>query len=322
MTESDLLKKAHECALPLETVIHSHVTVEEAMAVLRKKKVQQKIIYFYAVDIANNLKGVVSTRQLLLADPERKVEEIMQDAVIKVHAGQTLRDALELFARHPLLALPVVDDTGKLLGAIDVQMVTNESVEPGSSDLFQIIGFMLEDRKKRSIFKGFKLRMPWLLCNVFSGLICALISRCFDVVLAKVLLLAFFIPLVLTLSESTSMQSMAQSLQFLRRPRFDWKLARLRGFKEWRLVNLLALTSALLVGGLSLLWGEGLLPSVAIAIGILGGVSFSALFGICMPILLHRFRLDPKVAAGPVVLMIADILTTAIYLGVATWWLV
>jgi magnesium transporter len=321
MAESHLFKSVQECAAPLETVIPSHLTVEEAMTALRKKRVQQKIIYFYAVDESHNLKGVVSTRQLLLADPTRKIEEIMQDSVIKVKAGQTLRDALELFARHPLLALPVVDDQGKLIGAIDVQMVTNETVEPGSSEYFQILGFMLEDRKKRSLMQGYKLRMPWLLCNVFSGLICAMISRYFDLVLAKVLLLAFFIPLVLTLSESTSMQSMAQCLQFLRRPRFDWRVAKVRGFREWMLVNMLAVSSAVLVGGLSLFWGQGILPSVAIGIGILFGVSFSALFGICMPILLHHFRLDPKVAAGPVVLMIADILTTAIYLGVATWWL-
>lgn len=321
MTESDLYKCVRECAVPIETVIHTHLTVDEAMAGLRKKKMQQKIIYFYAVDERYHLQGVISTRQLLLADPDQKIEEIMQDSIIKVHDHQTLRDALELFAKHPLLALPVVDHHGKLLGMIDVQMITNEKVEPGSSELFQMIGYMLEDQNRPSMFHRYRQRMPWLLCNVFSGLICAIISRYFDEVLAKFLVLAFFIPLVLTLSESTSMQSVAQCLQFLRRPRFNWKVARSRGFKEWQLVAILALTSSLLVGAVSLLWGDGILPSIAIGTGILAGVFFSAFFGICMPIILHRFRLDPKVAAGPVVLMIADILTTAIYLGVATWWL-
>ncbi len=164
--------------------------------------------------------------------------------------------------------------------------------------------------------------MPWILCNVFSGVMCAIISRYFEVVLGRYLLLAFFIPLVLTLSESTSMMSMTQSLLFLRRPRFRWATAIPRGLQEWKLMLLIAITCGVLVGGLSLFWGEGILPSLAIGFGILFGVGLSVVFGIGLPVILNRLKLDPKVASGPVVLMIADMLTTAIYLGLATWWLV
>ncbi|HSX11300.1 MAG TPA: magnesium transporter [Chlamydiales bacterium] len=324
--DHDLARSVLECALPIETVILQTATVEEALSALRKRKINQKIIYFYAVDDAHKLKGVVSTRQLLLAEPTRKIEDIMLHAVIKIHAAQSMKEAMELFAAHPLLALPVVDKEGKLLGAIDVQMVMQEPInfsdERGRSDVFQMIGITLEEKKRPSLFQGFRHRMPWLLCNVFSGLCCAVISRVFELVLAKVLLLAFFIPLVLTLSESTSMQSMAQSLQFLRRPRFSWKSIQVRAYREWQLVVLLAITLGILVGALSLFWGDGILPSIAIGVGIITGVSFSAIFGIIVPIGLNRLKLDPKVASGPVVLMIVDILTTAIYLGIATWWLI
>lgn len=325
MNDHELARTAEECAQPVDTVIAQNATVEEALNALRQKQIRQKIIYFYAVDDAYNLKGVVSTRQLLLADPTRKIEDIMQNTVVKVKAHQSLKDAMELFSEYPLLALPVVDSVGKLLGAIDVQMVSQDPInitdERGRSDVFQMIGITLEEKRNVPLFEIYRHRMPWLLCNVFSGLICAVISRVFELVLAKVLLLAFFIPLVLTLSESTSMQSMAQSLQFLRRPRFSWKAIQLRAIKEWQLVLLVALSLGLLVGSISLFWGEGILPSVAIGVGIIAGVSFSAIFGIMVPIGLNRLKLDPKVASGPVVLMIVDILTTAIYLGIATWWL-
>ncbi|MES2273509.1 MAG: magnesium transporter [Chlamydiota bacterium] len=321
----DLSKSARECAQAIETVIFTGTTVEEAMAAMRKKQIHQKIIYFYAVDEHYKLKGVVSTRQLLLAEPNRKIEEIMQDAVLKLRASQTLKEAMELFAEHPLLALPVVDEEGKLIGAIDIQAVFDESIDFANHrsrfDVFQMIGLTLEDGKRPPLRVSYRLRMPWLLCNVFSGIICAVISRYYELVLAKFLLLAFFIPLVLTLSESTSMQSVAQSLQFLRRPRFRWRIAWRAAIREWQLVLLLALTSGLLVGVLSLLWADGYLPSIAIGVGIMGGVAISAIFGIAMPIVLHRFRLDPKMAAGPVVLMIADILTTGFYLAIASWWL-
>jgi magnesium transporter len=325
MTEKDFAKTARECAAPVETVASLHGTVEQALAELRKKKITQKIIYFYVVDERHRLKGVVSTRQLLLADPDRPIEEIMQHTVIKLRAEQTLYQAMEIFATHPLLALPVVDEGGRLLGTIDVQMVMEEVIDVADvrthNDIFQMIGLTLEDGKRVPLHKSYRHRMPWLLCNVFSGIICAIISRIFEVVLAKFLLLAFFIPLVLTLSESTSMQSMTQSLLFLRRPRFSWKVAWSRGLREWQLATLLAVSSGVLVGALSLFWGDGFLPSLSIGVGIIISVILSVIFGISIPILLHRTKLDPKVASGPVVLMIADMLTTAIYLSLATWWL-
>ena len=321
----DYSKLARDSLVPVETVLPLQSTIEEALILLRKKPITQKIIYFYVVDENHRLKGVVSTRQLLLADPSTRVEDIMQHGVVKLRDDQTLQQTMELFAKHPLLALPVVDQEGRLLGAVDVQMVTGEAgnVEETQSrmDIFQMIGLSIEDGKRATLRQSYRLRMPWLLCNVFSGMMCAIISRSFQGVLAKYLLLAFFIPLVLTLSESTAMQSMTHSILFLRRPRFAWNIAVKRGFREWHLDALLALSSGILVGALSLLWGDGLLPSLCIGLGIIGSVILSAVFGISVPVLLHRMKLDPKVASGPVVLMITDILTTALYLGMATWWL-
>lgn len=326
MTEHEFSKLASEFALPIETVLSESATVEEALTSLRKKKIGQKIIYFYAIDEEGKLMGVVSARQLLLAEPHCLINQIMQMPVVKIGAAESMRDAMELFEKHSLLALPVVDQNEKLLGSIDIQTMTQEPVNSADqrsrSDAFQMIGITLEEKKKIPLLQGFTLRMPWLLCNVFSGLVCAVISRVFELVLSKVLLLAFFIPLVLTLSESTSMQSMAQSLQFLRRPRFSWKSIQVKAFREWQLVFLLALSLGILVGGISLLWGDGFLPSFAIGVGILSGVSISAVFGIGVPIALNRMKLDPKVASGPVVLMIVDIIATAVYLGIATWWLI
>lgn len=319
----DQKKLARDYAIAIETIIPLQSSVEEALAQLRQKHIQQKIIYFYVVDERRKLKGVVSTRQLLLSEPTQRIEELMQQSVIKIRSNQTLQEAMELFSAHSLLALPVVDEEERFLGMIDVQMMTDEIVDVGDlrsrADLFQMIGLTLEDGKKIPFSYSYRRRMPWILCNVLSGIICAIISRYYEAVLGKYLLLAFFIPLVLTLSESTSMQSMTQSLLFLRRPKFLWKVAIMRGFREWQLMLLIACSLAVLVGGLSLLWGDGAWASLAIGVGILVGISISVLFGISLPVLLNRWKLDPKVASGPVVLMIADIITTGFYLGFATW---
>jgi len=321
----DFNQLAHQCASSVETAVLVTDTIDQALASLRRKSIPQKIIYIYVIDEQNKLKGVVSTRQLLLGHPNQKIEEIMTRDVVKIYANEPIKKALSVFSENPLLALPVVNQEESLIGIIDVQMITKENINlanPQSrADVFQLIGFTLEDGRKVPLLRSYKIRMPWLLCNVVSGVVCAVISRFYEDVLSRYLVLAFFIPLVLTLSESCSMQSMAQSLQFLRRPRFSWKSAMTRAKQEWEIIGLLAISCALLVGILSLLWEGGFLASLTIGIGILGSVAISAFFGLAVPLFLNRFRLDPKVASGPVVLMIADMLTTALYLSLATWWL-
>lgn len=323
--DKDLNRSVSELTAQIETVIPLNLTIEEALHSLRQKTISQKIIYFYAVDEGGNLKGVVSTRQLLLSHPKSLISEIMQHKIVKIKTHQTIREALEAFDRHALLALPVVDRDDKLLGALDVQDVMREQIDLADvnnrADVFQMVGLTLEEGKKIPLFRSYRLRMPWLLCNVFSGLVCAMISRFYEVVLGKVLLLAFFIPLVLTLSESSCMQSMAQSLHFLRRPRLNRKTLLKKGLREWQLTVLLALSSGLLVGSLSLLWNEGFFPSLTIGIGIALSVMLCSIFSILLPIFFHKIKLDPMVASGPVVLMIADMLTTMLYLSLATWWL-
>ena len=323
--EKELYRPIGEYAAHVDSTISQDATIEEALEKLRKKPIANKIIYFYVVDAKHHLKGVVSTRQLLLSSPHRKVADVMQDWVAKLKVSQTLKDALELFDQHPLLALPIVDHEGKLIGAVDVQMVTKEAIDLADlhnrAAVFQMIGLTLEDGKKNSLIKNYILRMPWLFCNVFSGIVCALISRFYEHVLIEYIILAFFVPLVLTLSESISMQSMAQSLQLLRRPRFSWKVVWKKSFREWQIVAILAISSGLITSAISCLWGGGVRPSLMIGAGILLSVIGSAFFGTLLPVILFRMRLDPKVASGPVVLMIADMVTMMIYLSLSVWWL-
>lgn len=325
MKESDLYKPVRDYIEPVSISLRSDHTVDETLVELREKDVADKISYFYVIDNDGKLVGIVPTRKLLFCKPHQKIQDIMDHTVISIQENQTIKDAMEVFASHNLLALPVVDAENRLLGTTDVQMYMEESFDIADAqhrrDIFQLIGITIEEKKKYSLTKQYRLRMPWLFCNIFAGIICAIISRINEEVLGKFLLLAMFIPLVLTLSESTSMQSMTQSLQFLRRPRFSWKIAMAQAFKEWQVMLIIAVSCGLLVGSVSLLWGDGLLASLTIGVGILLGITTSISFGIMMPIILHTTKMDPKVASGPVVLMFADVITTLIYLSIASWWL-
>lgn len=325
MTGKNLGQKLRDYILPVRTTVHVDQTIEEALAFLREKHIEDEIIYIYVVDHQRKLIGVVPTRKLLLSDPETPIGEVMETSIITLKGEQNLREALEFLETHRLLALPVVDERGALLGVIDVGHYLEEKVNVASSrrrfEIFQLIGIYVEEGRHVSAWQGYRSRMPWIVCNLFGGFACAIISQVFEMVLAKVLLLAMFIPLVLTLSESISMQAMTQSIQLLRRQ--PSRLSHVAGylFREWKIIGLLAVSCGFFVGAVSLFWGDGVMPALTIACGIMVSVFVSATLGLAVPLVLHVRRWDPRVASGPVVLSFADVITTLIYLSLATWWL-
>ena len=325
MTEKDFNKPLRDFIVPVKTTIHVDHTIEEALSYLRDKHIDDEIIYIYVVDEEQKLVGVVPTRRLLLDEPHTPVVEVMSTHLISLRGDQTLQEAMEFLETHHLLALPVVDERNHLLGLIDVGLYLEEKLDVASSrrrsDIFQMIGMYVEEGKKASPWKGYCSRMPWIFCNMFGGFACATISLVFELVLSKVLLLAMFIPLVLTLSESISMQSMTQSMQLIKRKSRRWKYTIGSLIREWQVVALLAITSGFIVGTASLLWGDGIGPGFTIMFAIMVSVYLTSTIGSVIPLILHARKWDPRVAAGPVVLMFADVLTTLIYLSLGTWWL-
>ena len=326
MKKKDLTAPLSQFLSPVRTTIRVGHTVEKALCELRSKQITDQIMYIYVVDLESALVGVVSTRCLLLADPQTPIVNLMSSHLISLKENQTLQDAMELLETCHLLAVPVVDHQNRLMGVVDVGLYLEEKVDVGTerqrADIFQILGMSVEEGKKKGVWKGYLSRMPWIFCNLFGGVACAVISRIFEIVLAKVLLLAMFIPLVLTLSESIAMQSMTQSMQLLRKSRRTWSYTFQSLFREWWIVTLLGISSGCIVGAVSLLWGDGFLPGAVIFSAIACCVSITAIVGSIVPLVIYAQKWDPRVAAGPVVLMFADVFTTLVYLSIGTWWLV
>ncbi len=323
--QTDLSRPVREFASPVETVMKAGQTVAEGLAALRERKIDHKVIYFYVVDDDNHLVGVISTRKLLLCDPAVRVGAVMDSPAISVLASMTLEEAMEMFAMHRLLAFPVVEADGKLIGQVDIDLYAEEAVDVSESErtaeLFQLIGFSRQQARMSTPWGGFVMRMPWLMCNIAGGIVCAIIAACFRDVLDRVLVLAMFIPLVLTLSEAISMQSMTLTLQQMRIRQAGWANLWWRAKNEWRTMSIVAAFSGFLVALAATFWGQGHLVAVTIGVSIAASMATAATLGATIPILLHMMRLDPKLAAGPIVLMIADVFTTAVYMALAAWWL-
>ncbi|MFC2049081.1 magnesium transporter [Chlamydiota bacterium] len=306
---------------------HVDQTVEEVQRALRERQEGRKTEYFYIVDAENVLQGLITLVDLLYSPPEVKLKEIMDREVVAIRDDEMLEKGLKLLSHHQLLILPVINENGELVGVLEIIPGGISHLFPPKKihyknlkeDIFQFIGFSIEQRKWNSPWAEYRLRMPWLLCNLVGGLICAVISEFFKLTLEQFVILAFFIPLVLTLSESISIQSMTLSLRFLHVRKVHWGQVGKRALVEMRSSLMLGFTSAVLISLFYFAWSVDLKPIMGIGLSVIMAMVFSALFGALFPIVLHSMRLDPKVAAGPVVLMMADVLTIALYLGLNTF---
>lgn len=298
-------------------------TIEQALSTIRQTPPEERIIYFYVLDDEGRLKGVVPTRRLLLNSPDKRISEIMVQEVIMVPSTATVLDACEFFIFHRLLAFPVVNEKSELIGAVDVELYTNELNDldrrEGNDDLFQLIGVHLTDSRQTSPVSAFKSRFPWLLTNIMGGVLAAFISGVFQVELEKAVALALFIPVVLALAESVSIQSVSLAIQSLHGGRPSLLAIYRKTRAEMATGAMLGVASAALVAAVGLIWLGQMQVVICLFGGILGGVIFAAGIGVAIPNLLRFFRCEPQVAAGPIALASTDMATLTIYFSLARW---
>lgn len=310
-------------------LLRTGMTVQAALEQIRREGVAERVIYFYAVDSERKLAGVVPTRRLLTAPVETRVEEIMIERVVALPATATVLDACEFFVLYKFFAFPVVDAERRVIGVVDVSLFTSELLESDDksapaampdNEIFEAIGFRLEQIRGANPWRIFRYRFPWLLATVAGGTFCALLSGAFEATLAQSLVIAFFLTMVLGLNESVSTQSMSVTIQALRSASVTWRWFVTAFRREFITAILIGMACGLLVGIIVWTWRRDFAGAMVIGGSITVSLVSACLFGLGVPSLLHRFKLDPKIAAGPVTLALADFTALVIYFTCA--WLV
>src|SRR5204863_77653 len=209
-------------------LLDAEMSVAAALERIRKEGVGERVIYFFATDSEKRLVGVLPTRRLLTAPLETRLEEIMVRRVVAIPASATVLEACEFFVLYKFFAFPIVDRARRVVGVVDVSLFAEEMLEAGdhgeqrpdttlpSDDVFEVLGFRLAQIRGASPWRVFRYRFPWLLATVGAGTACAVLAGAFEVTLARSLVVAFFLTMVLGLNESVSMQSMTLTIQALR----------------------------------------------------------------------------------------------------------
>jgi magnesium transporter len=303
-------------ARPVPVTLSRLQTVAEAMAVVRSSISKSDIHYFYVVDDQQRLVGVVPARHLLASDPSQLVDEVMIGDVVAIPSWATVLIASEYFASRRLLAFPVIHDSGELVGVVDVGLFTTEVIDLARrtyDDIFQLLG--VHATAMRTPWTSFLDRFPWLLSNIGGGLLCAVIASRFEVLLDHIVVLSLFIPIVLALAESVSMQSATLTLQNLSDESI--KPGRLLAalWKEARTAALLGISCGGVVATVVILWRRDGPGALVIGSAIAASIVTACLFGVLLPTIVRAARVDPRIAAGPLVLASTDVVTLLFYLG-------
>lgn len=310
------------CSTDFPTLEES-LTTGEAIECVRARGLRDKIIYFYVVGEGGRLAGVLPARRLLTDPSDTPVTDAMIRRVVAIPTRATLLEACEFFVLHKFLAFPVVDEDRRIVGVLDVSVFTEEVLDLAEreqmNDLFQSLGFRASEVRSATPWRAFGLRFPWLLATIAGGTACALLAGAFSETLEHSIVLAFFLTMVLGLGDSVSAQSVAVTLQAMHRvkPTHAWAIRAIG--REFLTAALLGLACGVLVAGIVLGWmGDGR-AALSIGASIFLSMIIACLLGVMIPSGARALRLDPRIAAGPLTLAMADVFTLICYFGLARW---
>lgn len=296
-----------------------HFTVKQAtdyvQALSRKKK--GKVSYIYVVDSNNRLEGVIQIRDLIFYPSDTPVASILVSPVVQVETAMDQVDVTKLFQRHHYLGLPVVDAQQKLVGVISADNALRVVEEEAIDDLAKVIGTSAEEVYTKSIFKILKHRMPWLMVSIASGLFCAFISNLFQQNIGTLIVLFMFVPVVLGVSESTGVQGATIVVQNIAIGNVSFKDLGSLFLREVSVGILIGAICAFIVGIFASIWQANHQVGFAIGSSMVITILVSATIGSSLPLIFRTFKIDPAMAAGPLVLAICDIQTLMIYFSLA-----
>lgn len=295
--------------------VSSTYTAAECIDFLRRNAPDAETLYYvYVVDDEGRLKGVVSLRDLLTADPQQRVEDFMYRDVISVNVNDDQEVVAEIMARYNFLALPVVDDENVLKGIITVDDVIDVMREEIVEDLSYLGGLELTET---ALSPSLSSRLPSLAVSFLGGCLCALVLMLFESQPIPLVTLAFFLPLVLRAAQDMGLVSQAAVLERLGGGDFSaGEVVRL-AWREFRLIFLLSCGLALLGGVAAFLWEGYLRLGLVLGLTLLASIPLGSLLGMVLTLLSQRLTGELHFAQARLSGLLIGLITLVVYMALA-----
>jgi len=283
---------------------------------LRRQTQEVENVYtVYVVDDRDMLQGIISLKRLLLTPDKNKVRDIYNDKVISVKVDLKDEEVGQVMEKYDLVVVPVIDEIGRLVGRITIDDIVDVIKEEAEKDYQLASGISENVEYSDNLWLQTRARLPWLLVGLMGGIVSSNVISTYEGAIQIHPEMAFFIPLIAAMGGNVGVQSSALVVQGLANKSLGLDGIWSKVFKEM----LIGLTNGLVCSGLLLLYNMFFPDQInwaitsTVSIALLSVIIFAGIFGTLIPILLHKYKIDPALATGPFITTTNDIFGIFLY---------
>lgn len=299
-------------------LVNQDATVGDALKALQEDDETADLFYVFVVDDEQRPVGAISIHKLVRAKPQQKINTIMNRDVATVSYDTDQEEIAKVFERYNLMAMPVVDENGRLAGRITVDDVMDVIEEENAEDLYKMAGTSQEEVYRPSIFGIAKARMPWLFIGMMGSLFAGGVIESFKMTLEEVFTLAAFLPVIMATGGSSGLQACTVTVRGLVTGNVSAGLIFQTIAREIMTAMLIGIVCG---GGASLVawgWFGEAVVGVCVGISMFLVISLAVFMGVSAPMIFHKLNVDPAIVSGPFITISNDIVGVFIYLKLAT----
>lgn len=304
-------------------VVNENWSMPECIKQMRMQaEDMDEIYYVYVVDNDDRLKGILPLKTLITHPSVQKIKNVMEVDPASVKVDMPIDEVALDFEKYDLVAMPVVDSIGRLVGRITVDDVMDQVRESQERDYQLAAGLSSDVDADDSVWAQTKARIPWLLIGIASGIVASLILSGFEAQLQAVTALALFIPLIGGTGGNVGVQASAIVVQGLANGSLDIKEFSKQLWKETRI----GLLNALVISAVTFVYNILVLPddfavTLSVTASLFIVVMFASILGTMVPLTLEKLKINPALATGPFIQITNDIVGIVIYVYISTLFL-
>ena len=320
----DLLKYDEDTAGGLMgtemVVVNENWSMPECLREMRMQaEDMDEIYYVYVVDDDERLRGVFPLKKMITSPSVSKVKHVMKKDPVSVRVDTPIDEVVQIIEKYDLVAIPVTDSIGRLVGRITVDDVMDEVREQAERDYQLASGLSQVVETHDNVFKQTTARLPWLLIGMIGGIGNSMILGNFDNTFAAHPEMALYIPLIGGTGGNVGTQSSAIVVQGLANSSLDAENI----FKQVLKESIVALINATIISMLVYIYnfvrfGGTATVTYSVSISLFAVVMFASIFGTLVPMTLEKLKIDPAIATGPFISITNDIIGMMIYMGITT----
>ena len=301
--------------------IHKTMTVAQTLAHIRETGIHKETIYTCYVTDKRRLIGIVSAKDLLTADDAVLIEDLMETEIISVDTHTDREEVAQLFTKYDFLALPVLDQDGRMVGIVTFDDAMDVMVEEATEDITKMAAMNPSEDTyfETSVFRHAKNRIPWLLVLMLSATITGTIITKYENAFAAIPLLVSFIPMLMDTGGNCGSQSSTLIIRGIALGEIQFRDIFKVISKEVRVSLLVGAVLALADGiRIYFMYQNNLELAIVIAVSLMGTIIISKLVGCILPLLAKKIGLDPAIMAAPLITTVVDTCSILIYFNIAT----